>query len=156
MSYNVHLEGFEGQQITVDISFWTGPKLLVNGQPAQKGPKPGTLVIQRNDGRQVIVAWKAQLLGLDVPQLVVDGKLVTLVKPLQWYQWLWGGWPIFLVFTGGALGAIAGMIAVTVNARVFRAEMNPVLKYAAVGGICLLALAAYYLAATLFYLLINR
>jgi hypothetical protein len=156
MSYNAKIEGFEGQNIEVNVSFWTRPKLLVNGEPAPKGKKRGEMVIQRNDGKQVTASWKPQFLGLDVPQLIVDGKVVTLVEPLKWYQWIWGGWPVMLLFIGGALGAIAGMIGVTINAKVFRTEMSDVLKYVVSGVVSVLAVVTYFVAATIFSLLINR
>jgi hypothetical protein len=155
MSYIAKIEGFEGQNIEVKISFWTGAKLLVNGESAPKGKRRGEMLLQRNDGKQVIASWKPQFLGWDVPQLVVDGKVVILVEPLKWYQWVWGGWPVFLLFVGGALGAIAGIIAVTINAKVFRAEMSTVLKYVVSGVVSVLAVVAYFVAAIIFSLLIN-
>ena len=156
MGYTANIEGFEGQNIEVNIGFWTGPKLLVNGNPAQKGSKRGEMVLQRNDGKQVVATWKPQFLGLDVPQLNVDGKTITLVEPLKWYQWVWGGWPVFLLFVGGALGAIAGMIGFSINAKIFRTEMSDVLKYVVSGVVSVLAVVAYFVFAVIFSLLLNR
>ena len=155
MGYKANVEGFEGQDLEVNVSFWTGPKLLVNGQPAPKGTKRGEMLLQRNDGRQVVAIWKQQMMGFDVPQLVVDSKPVKLVEPLQWYQWLWGGWPVVLVFVGGALGAIAGVLAFTINARLFRTEMNPVLKYVVTAVVSGGAVLAYFIVALLLALTIN-
>ena len=156
MSYIAKIEGFEYQNIEAKVSFWSGPKLLVNGEPAPKGSKRGEMVLQRNDGKQVTARWKPQFLGLDVPQLVVGEKAIRLVEPLKWYQWIWGGWPVLLLFAGGALGAMAGMIAVAINARVFRAEMNDVLKYLVSGAVSILAVTAYFIAALIFSILLNR
>ncbi|MEN8241776.1 MAG: hypothetical protein ABFS17_07635 [Chloroflexota bacterium] len=155
MNHKINLEGFENQNIEVKTSFWAGPKLLVSGEPAQKGTKRGEMIIQRDDGQQVIATWKPQFLGLDLPQLVVDGKVEKLVEPLKWYQWVWGGWPIFLLFLGGALGAIAGMISVAINAKIFRTELSEALKYLVSGVIAVLAVAAYFVAATILTFLIN-
>lgn len=155
MGYKANVEGFEGQDLEVNVSFWTGSKLLVNGQPAPKGAKRGEMLLQRNDGRQVVAIWKQQMMGFDIPQLVVDGKPVKLVEPLQWYQWLWGGWPVVLVFVGGALGAIAGVLAFTINARLFRTEMNPVLKYVVTAVVSGGAVLAYFIVALLLALAIN-
>ena len=156
MSYIAKIEGFENQNIEAKVSFWSGPKLLVNGEPASKGSKRGEMVLQRNDGKQVTASWKPQFLGLDVPQLLIEGKAINLVEPLKWYQWVWGGWPVLLLFVGGALGAMAGMIAVAINAKVFRAEMSEVLKYLVSGVVSVLAVIAYFIAAMVFSLLINR
>ena len=160
MSYKVSIEGFEGQDIEVKTSFWLGPKLVVNGVPAPKGSKRGEMLLQRNDGRQVIARWKPQFMGLDVPQLIVDDKVINLVEPLKWYQGIWGGLPIVLVFVfiGGALGAlgtIAGIIGFTINTKIFRTGMNSVLKYVITGVVSVLAVVAYFIAAMLFTMLIR-
>jgi len=128
----------------------------VNGEPVAQGAKRGEMLLQRNDGRQVVGAWKQQMMGFDVPQLVVDGKPVKLVEPLQWYQWLWGGWPVVLVFVGGALGAIAGVLAFTVKARLFRTELNPVLKYVVTALVSGAAVLAYFIVALMLSLAISR
>lgn len=155
MGYTATIEGFEGQKIEVNVGFWSGPKLLVNGQPAPKGQKRGEMLLQRNDGRQVVASWKPQALGFDVPQLVVDGKAVNLVEPLKWYQWVWGGWPVLLLFFGGALGAIAGVLGFSINAKIFRTEMSEVLKYVVTGAVSVLAVVAYFIVALVVSMLIN-
>lgn len=156
MSYPAKIEGFEYQNIEVQTGFWTGPRLLVNGEPAPKGSKRGEMILRRDDGRQVTATWKPQFLGLDVPQLVVDGRTVQLVEPLKWYQWVWGGWPIVLLFVGGALGAIVGMLGAVINARVFRAEISEILKYVVTGVVSILAVLVYFVAAISLSLMINR
>lgn len=147
MSITVSLEGFEGQNIEVKNSFWTGPKLFVNGNPAPRGDKRGEMALQRNDGRQAVARWKPQILGLDVPQLLVDGKTVNLVEPLKWYQWLWSALPIVLVFIGGMWGAICGLVAFYLNGKVFRSQMNSVLKYVVTGVVSVVAVALYFIVA---------
>ena len=156
MVYQTNIEGFEGQNLQVDVRFWSGPKLLVNGEPAHKGSKRGEMLLQRNDGKQVTATWKPQFLGLDIPQLTIDGKTIRLVEPLKWYQWVWSGWPVILIFVGGALGCAAGLIGLMLNAKVFRADLNGVLKYAATGAISTLAVIAYFAAAVVLSLLIGE
>ena len=152
MRYPLPLEGFEGQTIEVQPSgLLSGPRLLVNGQPAGAGPRRGQLALRRNDGREVIAIWKPQLLGLDVPRLQVDGKLVDVVKPLAWYVWLWCGLPILLLFIGGALGALAGFAAFAVNTKIFRASLPGLAKFGLSALVSLLGAAAYLVAATLIY-----
>jgi hypothetical protein len=143
MRYDVKLDNFEGQNIEVDSSFFSGVKLLVNGEAAPKGEKRGEFVLQNNSGQQVTATWKQQALGFDIPQLVIDGKAINLVEPLKWYQWIWGGWPVVLVFAGGFIGAIFGVIAFAVNAKVFRMDLSGVMKYALTAVISFVALVAY-------------
>ncbi|MFO7583722.1 MAG: hypothetical protein R6W69_03250 [Anaerolineales bacterium] len=149
MRYPVHLEDFDGQNIEVDVNFWSGSKLLVNGEPAPKGEKRGEFALQRNDGKQAVATWKPQALGFDVPQLVIDGKPVSLVEPLKWYQWVWGGIPVLLVFVGGFLGAIFGILAFMLNAKVFRADVSAIMKYVITAVISFVAVFAYFVIAVI-------
>ncbi len=150
MNYPIKLEGFEGQNIEVQpAGTFSGYKLLVNGQPAPQGPRRGQMLLRRSDGTQAIAAWKAQLLGFDVPQLVVDGKPIALEEPLKWYEGVWSGWPVLLLFVGGALGAVAGIIAFSVNTKIFRSSLGVVEKYVLTGGISVLAVMIYLIIAML-------
>jgi hypothetical protein len=124
-------------------SFFAGYRLLVNGQPAPKGPKRNQMVLRRNDGKEVLATWKPQVLGFDVPQLVVDGTAISLVPPLKWYEWLWGGLPILLVFVGGALGAVIGFIAFSVNCKIFRSPLDLILKFLFSAAISIVAVVVY-------------
>ncbi len=109
--YPLQLQGFEGQSLEVRPSgLASGPKLLVNGQPATPGVRRGLMVLRRNDGREIVASLRPQVLGLDVPRLYVDGQLVNVVPPLPWHAWAWSALPILLVFAGGALGALAGFV----------------------------------------------
>jgi hypothetical protein len=134
-----------------------GPKLLINGQPAPT--KPGLLrgqfVLRRNDGREVMASWKPQMLGLDTPQIVVDGKTHTLVEPLKWYQWLWSILPMGLVFVGGALGALIGLITMSLNLRFQRSSLNGPLKFLLTGALTIVGVVGYFILAILLYNLIN-
>ena len=150
MNYPIKLEGFEGHSIEVQpAGTFSGYKLLINGQPAPQGPKRGQMLLHRNDGTQAIATWKVQLLGFDVPQLVVDGKPITLEEPLKWYEWAWGGWPVLLLFVGGALGAVAGFVAFSVNIKIFHSSLGSVEKYILTAAISALAVMVYLIAAML-------
>lgn len=156
MSYIVNLDGFEDQKITVEVSYWTGPKLFINGVRAQKGIKRGEMILQRSDSTHAVARWKQGLLGLDVPQLIVDGKVVMLVEPLKWYEYVWAGLPVLLVFIGGALGGLIGASAYVLNIKVFRLTMNYFLKYVVTTGVFVLAFVVYVAAALFVSSLIGR
>ena len=155
MNYTANIEGFEGQNIEVKMGFWAGPKLLVNGEPAPKGNKRGEMTLERNDGKDATAKWKQQALGLDVPQLIVDEDVITLVEPLKWFQLVWGGLPILLVFMGGLLGGLTGFIGFSANTKIFRTDMNDVVKYLATGAVSVLTVVAYFIATTIFSLMIG-
>ena len=51
MNYPINIDGFEGQTLEMKPSgMLAGPQLLVNGQPAAKGPKRGQMLLRRTDG----------------------------------------------------------------------------------------------------------
>jgi hypothetical protein len=144
MAKQLQLEGFEGQNIeVVPAGFITPAKLLVDGLPAPKGKNSGENRLIRNDGREVIVKWKPQI--LDMPKLIVDGKTIDIVKPLRWYEWAWVALPIVLIFTARAFAGFMGLIAYIVNAKIFRSDMSPLSKYAFSLLVSLLAALACYL-----------
>ena len=144
MNYQIHPEGFEGQRVEVQSpGFFAGVKLLINGQPAPKGKKRGEMALRRDDGQVVIAKWKPSAMGLDMPQLVIDGNTIPVVEPLKWYQLLWSVLPLVLIFGGGALGGITGAVAMVINLKVMRADMQGVLKYLLTGAISVFALVVY-------------
>ena len=144
MAKSLQLEGFEGQNIeVVPARFLTPAKLLVNGMPAPKGKHPGESQLIRNDGREVVVKWKPQI--LDMPKLVVDGKTIDIVKPLHWYEWIWVALPVLLIFTSRAFAGFLGLIAYIINAKIFRSDLSILSKFALSFLVSLLTLLAYYL-----------
>ncbi len=150
MNYPITLQGFEGQTIEVQTAgMWSGPKLLVNGQPAAKGPRRGQMTLTNNFGQEVVAAWRPRFMGLDVPQLAVDGEIIEVTKPLPWYAWLWSGLPVLLVFVGGALGVIAGIVAFTVSAGIFRSNRSTAVKFLLTAFVSLLAVVVYFVLAVL-------
>lgn len=155
MIYTPSIEGFEGQKVEAKISLLTGSRLFINGTPAPKGLRRGEMVLQRNDGRPVYASWKPQAFGLDVPQLVVDGRTISLAAPLQWYQWVWSALPVLLVFWGGLLGAIAGVLAFSINTSIFRSSMNQIIKYFLSGLVSILTVLIYLVIGSVLYLLIT-
>ena len=156
MQYPVQTEGFQAQQLTLETAgLFSGAKLLLNGQPVPKGAKRGEFIVKRDDGTEVTAKFKPIFLD-PVPQIIInDSQTVKVVEPLQWYQWLWAGLPIALIFVGGVLGGLFGFIATTLSIRIFRSEMSSVPQYLAVGGISVLAVVSYLVVAILVTGLIN-
>ena len=155
MNYTVTLEGFEGQKVEVQpAGLFGSAKLFVNDLEARKGAKRGEMILTRNDGKEVVAAWRNNF--LDVPKLIVENKVVNVAKPLAWYEWVWNGWPIALLFGGGALGGFFGALAIVINLNVFRSQQNTLLKYVITGAISLTAVIAYLIIGIGLSLLINR
>jgi hypothetical protein len=144
MQHSIQAEGFEGRQLIVESSGWlAGPRLIIDGQPASKGPKRGQLLLRRNDGIDVV----AQLRGIfvdPIPQVIIDGKPIKIAEPLPWYVWVWSGLPLVLILMGGALGGGLGAAATAINGRIFRADIHTALKFTITGLISLLATFGFF------------
>ena len=143
MRYPVRLEGFEGQTLEIQPGgLFSGPKVFVNHQQAPKG-KGREVILRRNDGTSVEARLKPSVFGLDVPQLVVEGKTIRVIDPLKWYVWVWIALPILLVFVGGALGGIVGALGLTTNAKIVRSKMTGLAKFVLTAVVSLFVVAAF-------------
>jgi hypothetical protein len=142
MKYTVQLPGFEGQTVEVQSGgLFSGAKLFVNGKQVGKGPKRGELLLTDSYGSKVIATWRNNF--LDVPNLFMEGKIIRVVEPLKWYEWLWNGLPVALIFIGGALGGALGFLAVSINMSIFRSQHDPILKYSITGVVSFITVVVY-------------
>jgi hypothetical protein len=144
------LEGFEGHELVVEAaSFFSGPKLKLDGKLVPKGPKRNLYLLQRNDGIKQIVQLKQVLID-PVPRLIVGGEVIHLVQPLSVFQWVWSAFPIILIFLGGALGGGIGGAAFWINARIFRSEMSTIEQFILTGLTTAITIFLYLILSTLF------
>jgi hypothetical protein len=95
---------------------------------------------------EVPAKFKGVLLD-PVPQVVIDGQVIRVVEPLRWYQWIWAGLPILLIFGGGAIGGALGFLATSVNTRIFRSEMDGFAQYGLVAITSFGAVVVYFILA---------
>ena len=52
-----------------------------------------------------------------------------LISGLKWYEQIWAGLPLLLIFLGGAIGGACGGIAYTYNAKVFKSNLGKPLQF---------------------------
>ena len=130
-----------------------GPQLLLNGEPVAK--QKGQFQLRTNTGSTLAVKMKIRLLD-PIPNLVAGGQTIEVAPALAWYQYLWMGLPVLLVFGGGAIGGICGGLAAGVSGRIFRGEHSEGTKYAITGLISVAALLTYYVAASAFSAAIGK
>jgi hypothetical protein len=142
MRYALNLVGLSDRKIEVQSSFFGGAKLLVDGQTAPKGSKRSQFLVRGTDGRDSVVELKTTVPD-PVPQILWAGQTIRLEEPLKWYQWLWVGIPLLLLFLGGAIGGLVGGIAVTLNIRILRSNMGAILRYAATAFVSVAACGMY-------------
>jgi hypothetical protein len=51
------------------------------------------------------------------------------LKNLKWYEHLAAGWPLILMFLGGAVGGGCGGLAYALNGKIFNSKLSTHLKY---------------------------
>ena len=137
MRYTISADGFEGQDLTVEYAFWSKPRLLVNGEPADSESGAHEMILKRDDGKQVSAIWKPVFLNWDAPNLVLDGSLISWTAPLKWYQYLWCSLSLLFGLLMVA-GAITGIFGLPINIRIFRTQPNSFLKYSMTGAVSIL------------------
>ncbi|MFQ5846202.1 MAG: hypothetical protein ACE5IQ_00855 [Candidatus Methylomirabilales bacterium] len=106
--------------------------------------KRGTYRVRDAHGKEVTIKIKGNFLD-PVPGLEIDGEELRLARPLTWYEYVWMGVPIILVFAGGALGGLIGVSATYSSARIFRSERTPLSKYLISGLISLAAVFVFFI-----------
>jgi hypothetical protein len=124
----VGIPGFEGRTIMLrPAGVFSSVKLIVDNEVLK--PKwGGKFTLLRADGTPVEARLRSNLVD-PIPQLVVDKQVYLAAKPLPWYQLVWSAIPILLFFAGGVVGVILGLLAAYANTRIFRSDLQPVLKY---------------------------
>ena len=146
--------GFEGQNLSVETpGFLKGARVLHNGNSVKK--HKGSYAVRNNSGEEVLIQLKGNFLD-PIPKVILGKEAIILARPLTWYEYVWIGLPILLVFTGGGLGALVGILATYSSARIFRSDRSVFGKYAITGLISVVALVAFVMLAVIAQQLITR
>lgn len=140
MQYSLKIPGFEGQDLKVDgTGFFKAPKIYVNGEQAPKGSKWFSQGLTKNDGTEVDVRIVNNFVD-PIPAVMIGNEKYHPTEPMSWGQYIWAGWPVFMVFVGGLIGALFGVGAGMINGRIMRKDdLSDVVKYGITGGISLVA-----------------
>ena len=151
MEFPIPHDAFEGRGLLVRTpGLFSGARLVLDG--AELRGKRGRFKIRDNQGVEREFRFKSN--GLDpIPRIEIEGEVFHFARPLRWYEYVWMGLPIFLVFSGGALGAALGLAATYTSARVFRSERNTSAKYLLSALISIGAVVAFVVIVLLIQLL---
>ena len=90
-----------------------------------------------------------------IPKVQIGDDTIVLARPLAWYEYVWMGVPILLVFAGGGLGAMFGLFGVYSSARIFRSTRGTAAKYLLSALISVAVAAAFFVAAVIVQALIG-
>ena len=152
MDYPFEHPDFEGRTLAVRTSgFFTAAVLVVDG--AEVAGKKGKFSLHDNQGRPRELKLKTSFLD-PIPKVVLGDTTIGLARSLTWYEYTWMGLPILLVFSGGALGALFGILASYSSSRIFRSDRGVGAKYMFSGMVSLGAVAGFLASATALKLLI--
>jgi len=154
MNIPIPHESFTVRSLSVKpAGFWTGPKLLLDG--SEVNGKRNKYEVPDNSGMTRKIKLSASLFD-PIPKVEIDGEKIELVRPLIWYEYVWMGLPILLVFAGGGIGALFGLAAVYSSARIFRSDRLTMAKYSLSGLISLVAVIAWLVAAVAIHLWVGE
>ena len=147
-------EAFTGRGLAVRTGgFFKGPRLLIDG--AEVKGKRLRFKLRDNVGNEREIRLKGNALD-PIPKVEIEGETIELVRPLAWYEYVWMGLPIVLVFAGGAVGAGFGIFAVYSSARIFRGDRSAAAKYVISALISLGAVTAFFVCVLLIQLLFGQ
>jgi hypothetical protein len=153
MQIEVQHPSFKTQRLTVETASWfRGPRLLVNGAVVQK--KKGRYTVTSDPGAEISIQLKYNYLD-PIPKIKIGDEVVELASPLKWYEYVWIGIPIVLVFSGGVIGGLVGAVAANASGNVFRSDRSGAAKYGLSALITFGAILAFVVLATVFQLLIG-
>lgn len=156
VKHKFELSGFPYSEFEIETSVWTGKstlymdnvevkKSLTKGKPFELLKPDGTLVF----------AYPKKSFPDFIPKLEINGELNNVVEPLEWYEYVVGGLPIILMFIGGLIGGVIGVLACLANFNIFREEKSSVIKYLKVFAITIVSFIGYFLGLTIFTLLVQ-
>jgi hypothetical protein len=127
MRIEVKHPAFKMRRLEVEpASFLAGPKLFLN-DVLQKH-KGSQYTIASDSGQELPVKVLFNFLD-PIPKLKIADDTLLLAKPLQWYEYVWIGIPMLLVFFGGAVGGFIGAGSTVINGRIFRSDRRASAKY---------------------------
>lgn len=153
MEYTIPITGIERHKVTLqEDGPFSKPRLLVDGQPAQPGPKVNLYRLPMDDHTDA-VAWVKRGVFDPSPIVTVGEEEIGIAEPFTWWQWLWIAFPLlFLLMQNRALsGIMVGTLALFFNGRIMRmTTLKPKMRYLLTIAIFF---AAFAIANTLAYLI---
>lgn len=148
LEYSLPLPGFEDKEVTIRLSYWVGPKLLINNKkikPIKKNiiTKNREFALTSDFGKSVNIKFKHRVLDI-VPKVYIDGNEFKIARQLNVWEYIWICLPLILVFIGGVLGSFIGTIALYSNSILIRKPKKIFFKYL-LPGITTLASFWFYI-----------
>ncbi len=154
MEISVAHPAFQKQQLVIQTAgFFSGPRVLLNGVPVKH--VKGKYNVSNDDGVEFTVQLNSNFVD-PIPALIIGKEKFQLARALTWYEYLWIGVPIILIFIGGGLGAGIGVFATYTSSRILRSDRSSRSKYLLTGIVSIGAFIAFFVAVVALEILIAR
>jgi hypothetical protein len=154
MDFAVAHKSFKKQLLTIrPATVFAGPRVFLNGELVKR--VKGTYSVQNDAGGEVKLKLQTGLVD-PIPAVLIDGEKVLVARPFEWYEYIWVGIPILLMFVGGALGGGIGAAATYVNGRLIRSNRSGISRYVLTGLVSVSAAVVFVVAATIFQVIVGR
>ncbi|WP_346863763.1 hypothetical protein [uncultured Draconibacterium sp.] len=141
MEYSINLPQIEKDTLKLVVpQFFGKPKLVYNNIEIPK--LNNRYAVNGNNETPYIFALKNNFFD-PVPKVEVNNQALQIVQAIKWYEYLWMGLPIVLIFQGGLIGALLGFFASRINISIFRNNKKQIIKYLFTLGISLFVICAY-------------
>jgi hypothetical protein len=154
MRIEVKHPAFKTRRLEVEpASFFAGPKLFLNDVLQKR--KGTQYTIASDSGQELPVKVLYNFLD-PIPKLKIGDDTLILAKPLQWYEYVWIGIPMLLVFVGGAVGGFIGAGSTVINGRIFRSDRSSSAKYGLAAVITVAATVTFFAIAVAIQIAIRK
>jgi hypothetical protein len=145
MNLKIDHQNFITKKLELVPATWkSSSKLLLDEKEVKK--EKGKFTVVGDDGNESLITFKSSFLD-PVPKVFIGEEEIKLVEPLKLYEYLWIFLPILLVFGGGALGGLVGVISIYSSFRIFRSDRGVLAKYLRAGLNSILAVVSFFILA---------
>ncbi|WP_337967770.1 hypothetical protein [uncultured Flavobacterium sp.] len=148
--HHFKLPDFPDANFALEVSIWTGRlKLFMNSEQLEQSKEKGKPFLIPKANNEFLKAFPKQTFPDLIPGLEINGVKNNIAEKLKWFQYVLGGIPILLLFFGGAIGGVIGVIATMMNYNIFRQEGTSTIKCLKVIAIIIISLIVYFVIMTL-------
>ena len=151
------LPDFPNDKFEFENNIFSGKATLKqNGILVEQSKEKGKPFLLKTNNNEIVRAFpKVNFPDISTYLLSIKDHKYPMAEKLKWYEYIFGGLPILIIFGGGIIGGMIGGAATVINYTFFRGEDTTVNKYLKVLGVNVLCIILFMFMAGLFYNLIH-
>lgn len=157
MDYTLPIDGISRHKVTMRVEgVFAIPKLYVDGQLAESGPKKNLYLLPTDEKDEKVVAWVRRGVFDPSPVVSVSDQEIGIAEPFSTWTWLWLLVPVVVSFIlWQLLGLAIGVWVMFFNGRILRLpSRTPMQRNALTVLVTVLGLVVAFLAVSFFRLYI--